>query len=257
VIDEGSSRYGKTSTSDTFQSLLQRQIAFGCCLPPSSCNKTEALLHSSMTLSPSRCTSRLCSPLTACTRRTKPFPGVIKFGNDHRDHLGSSFPCSDRQRRTVLLPTDHAQHRVLQQPNLRSLWRTGNTFPEDRSSVAQQQPRKTHVKQPHTMLYVRVQNPSLLQNWLCRAQRCVTNSNFSCFSRDQGSCSSFPRLNTAKSMWLNKRYGSFIMSNRFLITMADNPPVKLLTMRSQIARRQIPPGFNKPVTCLAHLLTSQ
>lgn len=40
----------------------------------------------------------------------------------------------------------------------------GSTFPEDRSSVAQQQLRKTDMKQRHTMLSVRVQNPLLLQN---------------------------------------------------------------------------------------------
>lgn len=116
---------------------------------------------------------------------------------------------------------------------------------------------KTHATNRGTVLYLFVPNRSLPQNCISRERRRVTNSNFSCFSRDQGSCSSFPRLNTAKSMWLNKQYRSFIMSNWFLITTADNPLVKLPVMCSWTARRQDTPVFNKPVTCLTHLLISQ
>ena len=116
---------------------------------------------------------------------------------------------------------------------------------------------KTHTNNRGTVLYVFVQNRSLPQNWISRAQRCVTKSNFLCFSRDQGSCSSFPRLNTAKSMWLNKQYRSFIMSNWFLVTTADNPLVKLPVMCSWTARRQVTHVFNKPITSLTHLLTFQ
>lgn len=116
---------------------------------------------------------------------------------------------------------------------------------------------KTPPNNHGTVLYGFVQNPSLLQNWISRARRCVTNTNFSCFSKDQGSCSSFPKLNMAKSMWLNEQYRSFIMSNWFLIMAADNPLVKLPVMGSWTARRQLTAGFNKPITCLAHLLTYQ
>jgi len=119
--------------------------------------------------------------------------------------------------------------------------RRGNTRPNTRGAV----------------LYVFAQNPSLPQNRISRARRRVTNRNFSCSSRDQGSCSSFPRLNTAKSMWLNKRYRSFIMSNWFLITTADNSLVKLPVMCSWTARRQATRVFNKPITRLTHLLTFQ
>lgn len=116
---------------------------------------------------------------------------------------------------------------------------------------------KTAPNKRGTVRYGFVQNPSLLQNWISRARRCVTNSNFLCFSRDQGSCSSFPRLNMPKSMWLNEQYGSFIMSNWFLIMAADNPLVKLPVMGSWTARRQLTQGFNEPIMCLAHLLTIQ
>lgn len=59
----------------------------------------------------------------------------------------------------------------------------------------------------------------------------------------------------AKSMWLNEQYGSFIMSNWFLIMAADNSLVKLPVMSSWTARRVLTEGFNEPITCLAHLLT--
>lgn len=61
----------------------------------------------------------------------------------------------------------------------------------------------------------------------------------------------------AKSMWLNEQYGSFIMSNWFLIMAVDNPLVKLPVMGSWTERRDLTEGFNEPITCLAHLLTIQ
>lgn len=105
-----------------------------------------------------------------------------------------------------------------------------------KSCLTSQPLGKTQTNNRGTALYVFVQTRSLPQNWISRARRCVTTSNFSCFSRDQGSCSSFPRLNTAKSMWLNKQYRSFIMSDWFLITTADSPLVNLPVMCSCTAR---------------------
>lgn len=52
---------------------------------------------------------------------------------------------------------------------------------------------------------------------------------FSWLGRDQGSCSSFPRLDTAQSMWLSGQYRSSITSNWALIAAADNPLRKLPT----------------------------